>query len=89
MRRGVDARLADLEVQHLAALRLERAGAGQHLEGGLGAEAGECVCERRGQGAKVIGGPELSTSGCAASCRVRARGVSLIELIDGAESGAS
>ena len=56
VRRGVDARLADLEVQHLAALGLERLGAGQHLEGGLGAEAGECVCKRRGQGAKVIGG---------------------------------
>ena len=46
--RRVDAGLADLEVQHRAPLRLERAGACEHLEGGLGAEAVERLCEREG-----------------------------------------
>ena len=37
--RRVEVGLADLEVDHVVALRLPRAGAGRRLEGSLGADA--------------------------------------------------
>ena len=48
VRRRVEVRLADLEVDHVAARRLERAGAGGRFEGGFGPEAGHPVGESHG-----------------------------------------
>jgi hypothetical protein len=43
--RRVEVRLADLQVDDLASGGLDGLGAGQHLEGGLGAEPGHAVGE--------------------------------------------
>ncbi len=50
VRRRREVGLPDLEVDDVAALRLERAGPGQHLEGGFGPDPGHAFGELHGCG---------------------------------------